>query len=344
MRELYNVSASPHVRSGVTTRSIMRDVAIALIPASAVGVYNFGFRAFLVLLTSVVAAVASEYLWNILVLKKKAPAECSSLVTGLLLGMNLPASVPLWIPVVGSIFAIIVVKQFFGGLGQNFMNPALGGRCFLLICFAGRMTDFAVEKGSGLFYNGAASLDGISSATPLAVIKNLDAGADVASAVSLKDMFFGFTGGVIGETSACAILIGAIYLLVRKVINLRIPGTYILTFAVFMLLFGGHGFDLTYLACELCGGGLMLGAWFMATDYVTSPITKAGQIVFGILLGLLTGIIRVCGNSAEGVSYAIIFCNLLVPLIERWTMPRAFGIVKPKKAKKADPQKGGAAK
>ena len=330
MKELYNVSASPHVRSGVTTRSIMRDVAIALIPASAMGVYRFGFRAFLVLLTAVVAAMLSEFLWNRFVLKKKQGfTECSALVTGLLLGMNLPASVPLWMPVVGSAFAIIVVKEFFGGLGQNFMNPALAGRCFLLICFAGRMTDFAVEKGSGIFYNGASAVDGLSSATPLAVIKN-------GGEAGLSDMFFGFTGGVIGETSALCILIGAVYLLVRKVISLRIPAAYILTFAAFMLLFGGHGFDMNYLACQLCGGGLMLGAWFMATDYVTSPITKLGQIVFGILLGLLTGVIRIFSNSAEGVSYAIIFCNLLVPFIERFTMPRAFGIVKAKK--------GGAAK
>lgn len=341
MKQLYNVSASPHVRSGVTTRSIMRDVAIALAPASAMGVFMFGFRAFLVLLTSVVAAMVSEYLWKRLVKKDKSGfTECSALVTGLLLGMNLPSTVPMWMPVVGSAFAIIVVKEMYGGLGQNFMNPALAGRCFLLICFAGRMTDFAVEQSRAMFYNGAATVDGLSSATPLAVIKNLGE-ADVAAGIesagfSLSDMFFGFTGGVIGETSTLAILIGAAYLLVRKVINLRIPVAYLATFSVFMLLFGGHGFDMTFLACELCGGGLMLGAWFMATDYVTSPITKLGQVVFGILLGLLTGIIRVCGNSAEGVSYAIIFCNLLVPLVERLTMPRAFGVVKAKK--------GGAAK
>ena len=177
-------------------------------------------------------------------------------------------------------------------------------------------------------------MDGLSSATPLAVIKNLEAGADVASAVSLKDMFFGFTGGVIGETSTIAILLGAVYLLAKKIISLRIPVAYITTFAVFVVIFGGYGLSgegFYYLACELCGGGLMLGAWFMATDYVTSPITKGGQIVFGILLGLLTGIIRICGNSSEGVSYAIIFCNLLVPFIEKATMPRAFGVVKKKK-------------
>lgn len=339
MKDLYNVSASPHVRSGVTTRSIMRDVAIALIPASAFGVYQFGFKAFLVLLTSVASACVCEFLWKRFVVKKSTPYECSALVTGLLLGMNMPASVPLWIPVVGSAFAILVVKEMFGGLGQNFMNPALGARCFLLICFAGRMTAFGVEQASSHFMNGAASIDGISSATPLAVIKNLEAGQSITGSVSLCDMFFGFTGGVIGETSTLAILIGAAYLLAKKIISLRIPVAYIATFSVFVVIFGGYGLSCDgfyYLACELCGGGLMLGAWFMATDYVTSPITKGGQIVFGIILGLLTGIIRICGNSAEGVSYAIIFSNLLVPFIEKFTMPRAFGIVKKKK--------GGAAK
>nr|MCR4993345.1 RnfABCDGE type electron transport complex subunit D [Lachnospiraceae bacterium] len=334
MKDLYNVSASPHVRSGVTTRSIMRDVAIALIPASAFGVYQFGFKAFLVLLTSVASACVCEFLWKRFVVKKSTPYECSALVTGLLLGMNMPASVPLWIPVVGSAFAILVVKEMFGGLGQNFMNPALGARCFLLICFAGRMTAFGVEQASSHFMNGAASIDGISSATPLAVIKNLEAGQSITGSVSLCDMFFGFTGGVIGETSTLAILIGAAYLLAKKIISLRIPVAYIATFSVFVVIFGGYGLSCDgfyYLACELCGGGLMLGAWFMATDYVTSPITKGGQIVFGIILGLLTGIIRICGNSAEGVSYAIIFSNLLVPFIEKFTMPRAFGIVKKKK-------------
>lgn len=356
------MSASPHVRSGVTTRSIMRDVAIALIPASAMGVYMFGFRAFLVLLTSVASAVLAEFLWRKL-MKKKAPYECSALVTGLLLGMNLPAGVPLWMPVVGSFFAIIVVKEMFGGLGQNFMNPALAARCFLLICFAGRMTAFGVEATTEHFYYGASAIDGLSSATPLAVLKSLDPELATSPAyiwdsvdalfrpsqiISLKDMFFGFTGGVIGETSTLAILIGAAYLLFRRVINLRIPLAYILTFAVFIVIFGGYGLSgegMYFLACELCGGGLMLGAWFMATDYVTSPITKLGQIVFGILLGLLTGIIRICGNSAEGVSYAIIFCNLLVPYIEKFTMPRAFGVVKARKPKKsAEAGNGGAAK
>lgn len=311
MKDMFHVSASPHIRSEATTAGIMRDVAIALIPASAWGVYRFGLQALLVMLVSITSCVLSEYAYKKLMKKPKTPYECSALVTGLLLGMNLPATVPLWIPIVGGIFAIIVVKELYGGLGQNFMNPALAARCFLLICFAGRMTDF--------------QLDGVSGATPLAIIKGLDSGTAVTSKVSLFDMFFGFTGGVIGEVSTALILLGAAYLLVKKVISLRIPLAYLITFSVFLILFSGRGLDFTYLAAQLCGGGLMLGAWFMATDYVTSPITKNGQIIFGILLGILTGLFRVFGNNAEGVSYAIIFCNMLVPLIEKVTIPKAFG-------------------
>lgn len=318
MKELYHVSASPHVRSRVTTAELMRDVVIALLPACLFGVAQFGFRALLVLLTSVVACILSEYLYYKLTKKPKKPYECSAVVTGLLLGMNMPAGVPLWMPVLGGVFAIIVVKELYGGLGQNFMNPALAARCFLLICFAKHMTAFDVAKGSNAFLNGMAAVDGISSPTPLAAIL-------AGESYSLKDMFFGFTGGVIGETSALAILAGAAYLVWRKVISLRIPVAYLATFAIFVLIFGGHGLDFRYVAAELCGGGLMLGAFFMATDYVTSPVTPVGRIVFGICLGLLTGVFRLFGANAEGVSYAIIFCNLLVPLMEKYTMPRAFG-------------------
>ena len=324
---MYNVSSSPHTKSGVTTAQIMTDVAIALMPASIFGVYQFGFSAFLVLLVSITTCVLSEYLYEKMMKKPYRPYECSALVTGLLLGMNLPASVPLWIPIIGGVFAIIVVKQIYGGLGQNFMNPALAARCFLIICFAGRMTTYNVnsvaEAGSAneslyLFNYGAAAVDGITSATPLTALK-------AGESVSLFDMLFGFTGGVIGETSAIMIIIGAIYLLYRKVISLRIPLTYIGSLAVFALIFGGRGFDLQFVLAHILGGGLLLGAFFMATDYVTCPITKTGQIVFGLCLGILTGIFRIFGGSAEGVSYAIIFCNLLVPLIEKFTMPVPFG-------------------
>ena len=215
----------------------------------------------------------------------------------------------------GGVFAIIFVKCLFGGLGQNFMNPALGARCFLLIAFAADMTNFVTDAYTG--------------ATPLAAMRN-------GEAVNTMDMLIGRTGGTIGETSAIAILIGAIFMILMGVIDLRIPASYIVSFVVFMLLFGGHGFDGNYITAQLCGGGLMLGAFFMATDYVTSPITPRGQIIFGICCGILTGLFRTLGANAEGVSFAIILSNLLVPMIEKVTIPRAFGQVK--EAKK---QEGG---
>ncbi len=257
--------------------------------------------------------VATEAVYEKIVNKKSTIKDCSALVTGLLLALNLPPKAPWWIAVVGGIFAILVVKQLFGGLGQNFMNPALAARCFLLISFTGRMTDFTVPDGAF-----GKVVDTVSGATPLAAVK-------AGESVDLMSLFIGNTKGTIGETSALAILIGAAILLATKVIDLRVPLTYIGTFAVFALLFGGYGFSISYLAAELFGGGLMLGAWFMATDYVTTPITKNGQLVYGVCLGIFTGIFRIFGGSAEGVSYAIIFCNLLVPLIERVTMPVAFG-------------------
>lgn len=316
MSELLNVSASPHVCSKDSTKTIMRDVAIALVPAAGFGVYNFGFKALLILVVAMTSCMLTEYIYEMLMHKKITTSDYSALVTGLLLGMNLPVSVPVWMPILGGVFAILVVKQLFGGLGQNFMNPALAARCFLMISFAKRMTTF--------------TYDGVTGATPLYLIKSGDKAAAVSdllsqNGTSIMKMFTGNIAGTIGETSVIALLIGAAYLFAKKIINWRIPVTYIITFAIFALLFGGRGFDMGYLVAELCGGGLMLGAFFMATDYVTSPITPNGQIVFGVLLGLLTGIFRIFGGTAEGVSYAIIFCNLLVPLIERVTMPVPFG-------------------
>lgn len=326
--QLYHVSSSPHIRSRVTTASIMRDVALALMPSCLFSVYWFGLRALVVLAISVISCQAAELLYFRLAGKKRTSFECSAIVTGLLLGMNFPSTIPLWIPVIGGFFAIIVVKELFGGLGNNFMNPALAARCFLLICFAGPMTSFSVKTTSSNFWLGAASVDGLSSATPLAVIKNTDGSTDLPG---LFDMFFGFTGGVIGETSILFLLLGALYLLIRKVISLRIPLTYILSFAIFVLianLVKTGTPDFTGIARQLCGGGLILGAFFMATDYVTCPITPMGKIVFGICLGIVTAVFRLFGNNAEGVSYAIIFCNMLVPLIEKITIPVAFGLSK----------------
>ena len=309
---MLNVSSSPHVRDNSSTRRIMLDVCIALLPACIFGIVNFGMRALAVLVVSVITCVVSEYLFEYFMHRPITVGDLSAVVTGLLLGMNMPHTIPLWIVMLGSVFAIIVVKQLFGGLGQNFMNPALAARCFLLISFAGRMTSF--------------TYDGVTGATPLALLKS-------GESVNVLSMFLGTTAGVIGETSTVAILVGALYLIIRKVITPLIPMVYLAVFSVFILLFGGHGFDMTYLAAELCGGGLMLGAFFMATDYVTSPVNTVGRIVYGIILGILTGLFRIFGNSAEGVSYAIIFSNIIVPLIEKLTVPRAFGVVREKKSK-----------
>lgn len=309
MGKLLNVSSSPHVRDNSSTRRIMLDVCIALLPACVFGVVNFGVRALWVLLVSVASCVLSEFLFEKILKKPNTIGDLSAVVTGLLLGMNLPSAIPLWMAALGGVFAIVIVKQLFGGLGQNFMNPALGARCFLLISFAGRMTTF--------------TYDGVTGATPLAILKT-----EGITGVNVLDMFIGNIGGVIGETSVIALLIGALYLFARRVITPLIPVVYVGVFAIFILIFGGQGFDLEFLAAHICGGGLMLGALFMATDYVTSPVTNLGKVIYAAILGILTGLFRVFGNAAEGVSYAIIFTNLLVPIIEKFTVPRAFGVKK----------------
>jgi electron transport complex protein RnfD len=324
LSDLFHVSAAPHIRESVTTRNIMRDVVIALIPASLFGVYNFGLQALLIIAISILSCVLTEYLYCKFMKISRKQGDYSDVVTGLLLALNLSVNVPWWIPAMGGIFAILVVKMLFGGIGQNFMNPALAARIFLLISFPVRMTDYVVEKISsdaGIFTQltgGAIALDGVSGATPLAAIR-------AGETVDIVKMFLGNIGGTIGETSALAILLGAAYLVLRKVISLRIPVSYLVSFMIFILCFGGKGLDLNFILGQLLGGGLLLGAFFMATDYVTSPITKRGQIVFGVCLGLLTGLFRLLGGSAEGVSFAIVFCNMLVPLIEKATLPRPFG-------------------
>ena len=276
MNENYNVSSSPHIRDKVTSSNIMLMVVISLLPATFFGIWNFRHEnAWILIVLTTAAAVLAEYLWEKLMHKPVTIKDFSAVVTGLLLALNLPPTLPWWMGVVGAFFAIIVVKQLFGGLGQNFMNPALGARCFLLICFAGKMTNFVY--------------DGVTGPTPLA---NLKAGESVDSFA----MLIGNTSGTIGETSVIALMIGAMFLILMGVIDLRIPGTYILTFVIFISLFGGHGFDPQYITAHLCGGGLMLGAWFMATDYVTSPITSKGKIVYGICLGCLTGLFRLFGG------------------------------------------------
>ena len=304
------MSSSPHIRSKVTSANIMLYVTIALLPASAFGVWNFGVSALVMLICTTASSVLTEYIYEKLMHKKITVNDFSAVVTGLLLGLNMPASAPWWMGVLGGVFAILIVKQLFGGLGQNFMNPALGARCFLLISFTSQMTTFVY--------------DGVTGPTPLAQLKS-------GETVDSMSMLLGRIPGTIGETSVIAIIIGAIFLILLGVIDLRIPGTYFVSFVLFVGIFGHFAnpnigfFDPQYITAHLCGGGLMLGAWFMATDYVTSPITKRGQLVYGALLGILTGLFRLFGGSAEGVSYAIIISNLLVPLIERVTLPKPFG-------------------
>ena len=311
MSKLLNLSSNPHIRDNVTTAEIMRDVFIALIPTTLYGIIQWGFNAALVCILTVAAAVISELVYEKCMKLPITIKDWSAAVTGLILALNCPPNIPAWIPCLGAVFAVIIVKQLYGGLGKNFMSPALAARCFLLISFAGKMTSFT-----------GVGADALSGATPLAFMKT---NPDAIAKIDLGAAFLGRIPGTIGEVSKLCVLIGAAYLIIRKVISPKIPLIYIGTVAVFTLLFGGHGFDLYYLACELCAGGLIFGAFFMATDYVTSPITPLGQIIFAIMLGILTGLFRLFGGSAEGVSYAIIICNILVPMINVHTVPKAFG-------------------
>ena len=290
----------------------MWDVVIAMIPASVFGVYQFGWKALLVLIATVASCVLSEYVFERVTGRPITISDGSAVVTGMILGLNMPPEIPVWIPVLGGVFAIVIVKQLYGGLGQNFMNPALGARCFLMISFAARMTTF--------------TYDGVTTATPLAVMEQ-------GKSVDVMKSFLGFVPGTIGETSALLLIIGGAYLVFKKVISPIIPCVYVAVVAIFVLIFGGHGFDLSYMAAQIFSGGLMLGAIFMATDYVTSPITKNGKIIYAIVLGILTGLFRLFGPMAEGVSYSILLMNLAAPLIDRYTAPKKFGYVKPVKVK-----------
>lgn len=311
MSELYNISSSPHIRAKDTSAKIMLYVIIALLPASIFGVYNFGLRALLLIAVCIASCVASEWIFEKIVHKKSTITDFSAVLTGLLLALNLPHTLPIWQAVLGSIFAIVIVKMLFGGLGQNFMNPALGARCFLLVSFASTMTSF--------------TYDGVTGATPLALMRN-------GESVDTMKMFLGTTAGTIGETSVIALLIGAVFLLLMGVIDLRIPGSYLITFVVFLLIFSGKGFDVNYIAAQLCGGGLMLGAFFMATDYVTTPITTKGKWIFGIGCGILTFVIREFASMPEGCSFSILLMNLLTPYIDKFTMTKPLG-AKPIKQK-----------
>ena len=328
MAKKLTVSASPHMRSKETTTGIMLDVIIALIPAFVMCVVYFGTRALVLTAVCVVSCVAFEYISRIVMKRNNTIGDLSAVVTGLILAFNLPATLPLWMAVIGSLIAIVVVKQMFGGIGQNFVNPAMTARIILMTSFPTAMAKWVVP------FTDTWSADAVTSATPmatLATLKPLDVSAAADALPSLTDMLIGKHGGSMGEVCSIALIIGGLYLIARKVISPIIPFTFIGTVAVFMFLTGKGNMD--FVAYELLGGGLMLGAFFMATDYSTSPINKKGKIIFGIGCGLITSVIRIFGSLPEGVSFSIILMNILVPHIENMTTPKPFGAVKEKKAK-----------
>ena len=328
MAKRLTVSASPHARSKETTTGIMLDVIIALIPAFIMSVVYFGLRALVLTATCVVSCVAFEFIARKVMKRNSTIGDLSAVVTGIILAFNLPATLPLWMAVIGSLIAIVVVKQMFGGIGQNFVNPAMTARIILMTSFPTAMAKWVVP------FTDTFSADAVTSATPMATLASVKGGdiSAVAEALpSLTDMLIGKHGGSMGEACSIALIIGGLYLIARKVISPIIPFTFIGTVAVFML-FAGNG-HIDFVAYELLGGGLMLGAFFMATDYSTSPINKKGKIIFGIGCGLITSLIRIFGSLPEGVSFSIILMNILVPHIENMTTPKPFGAVKEKKAK-----------
>ena len=315
------VSSSPHLRSNESVRRIMLDVVIALTPAIIGSVYYFGLNALKLILISIASSLLSEVLIQKLFKKNISIGDLSGVVTAILIAFNLPANAPWWIPVIGSAFAIIVVKEFFGGIGSNFMNPALAARAMLLASWPKIMSNFVLP-----------GPDSITGATPLAIIKyGTEAGSSstVAQAgpelPTLFNMFIGRIGGSIGETSALLLLIGAMYLFIRKIINWRIPVAYLVTVSIMLTILGVESNQLMY---HILGGGLILGAFYMATDYSSSPVTPIGQLIFGIGAGILTVLIRIKGSAPEGVSYAILLMNVASPLIEKFTSPKIFGRVK----------------
>lgn len=318
--KLLTVSSAPHIRSNETTQRIMLDVIIALTPAMLASVYFFGLNSLKLILVSVVSAIGAEFIIQKIFKKKSTMKDLSAIVTGILLAFNLPASAPWWLAMIGSIFAIIVVKELFGGIGSNFMNPALAGRAFLLASWPSHMSSFTGVRP-----------DVVAQATPLAMIKyGVDAGASATVAgaqelPSILEMFIGNVPGAIGETSALLLLLGAAYLIYRGVIDWKVPVVYIATTVIMLLALK---VDPEMIPLHIFGGGLILGACFMATDYASTPITSKGRMIFAVGAGLLTALIRVKGGYPEGVSYSILLMNVATPLIERFTRPRVFGEVK----------------
>lgn len=321
------VTSSPHIKAADDTRSLMADVCLALLPALVVSVLTFGPRALVLTVATVISCVFFEWLYNKLLHQPSTIGDLSAVVTGMLLAFNIPVAAPIWMPVIGGAFSVIVVKMLFGGIGKNFMNPALAGRAFMLASWPALMTVWTRPGAELPLFGNVTVTDAISTATPLASLK----GGALPEADILR-LFLGQTGGVIGETSALALLIGGAYLVYRKVISINIPAAYILTVAVLTFLFPMGGQErFVWMLSQILSGGLMLGAIFMATDYVTSPVTPNGQIIFGIGCGLLTVFIRYFGGLPEGVSYSILLMNTLVWVIDKRTHPRKFGYALDKK-------------
>ena len=333
MQGMLTVSASPHKRTADTTRGIMLDVILALVPALILSVVLFGPRGLLVTVVSVAACVLFEFLARKVMKRSMTIGDLSAVVTGILLAFNLPSTIPLWMVVIGDAVAIIVVKQFFGGIGQNFVNPALVGRIVLMASFPVQMSDYPAP-----FAWRMPEVAAVTSATPLAQFsdvygaENLQSAMDAAGLPSLLDMLFGVRGGCLGETCAIALLLGFVYLLIRRVISPTIPLMYVGTVAVIMLIAGKGNFE--FVAYQLLSGGLLLGAIFMATDYTTSPVNFKGNLLYALGCGLITALIRIFASLPEGVSFSILLMNILVPHLDRLTTPKPFGTRKEKKRKK----------
>lgn len=323
---MLTVSSSPHAEGRATSFRVMLDVIIALIPALVASVVIFGFRALILEIVCVASCVLSEYVSRRIMKKSLSIGDLSAVVTGFLLAFNLPVTTPVWMAVVGSFAAIVVAKQLFGGIGQNFVNPAIAGRIILLVSFPTAMSSFV----SPFWYKTG---DAVSSATTLATL-GAKGGCDASALPSLSDMFFGLRGGSLGETCVLALLIGAAYLMIRRVISPVIPLCFIGSSALIMLFAGG--FDGTFTLYEVMSGGLILGAFFMATDYTTSPVSTLGKVIFGIGCGVITCVIRLFGSLNEGVSYSILIMNILTPSIDALTARKPFGYVRKKKEKEAN--------
>lgn len=309
------VSAAPHIRSKDKTSEIMLDVLIALAFAALAGTFYFGYKALLIIVISVASALLFELLFQLVTKRKVTVTDCSAAVTGLLLALCLPASAPYWIPVIGAFFAIVIVKQLFGGIGQNFVNPALAARAFLLASYPAYMTNWSVTP---------VYADAATGATPLALLRQ----GFEPNMSDVWNAFLGKINGSIGETCAAALLIGGGYLLIRRIISWRIPVTYVGSFMLFTWLFGRNGAFAGFPLYEAVTGGVLMGAMFMATDYATSPVTAKGQLIMGLGCGLINALIRVYGGYPEGTTYAILLMNLAVPLIDKFTKPRIYGEVR----------------